>query len=103
AGNMAVARSAFEDVNGFDTTFETCEDVDLCKRLRAAGYVLLSDDRLVNVHLGDPATLGELFCSELWRGRSNLAVSFRSPVTARELPSAIIPIVHLGGVAMAAL
>ena len=99
---MAVSREAFQAVGGFDTTLETCEDVDLCKRLRAAGYELYNDDRMVNVHLGDPATLGELFRGELWRGRSNLVVSFRAPVTRGELPSALIPIVQLGGLAVAA-
>jgi len=103
AGNMAVSRLAFEIVGGFDTRLETCEDVDLCKRLRAARYTLLGDDRLINVHLGDPATLGALFRAEVWRGRSNLAVSFRRPVTLRELPSAISPIVQLAGLALAPL
>ena len=101
AGNMAVSRVAFAEVGGFDVTLETCEDVDLCKRLRMAGYMLYSDDRMLNVHLGDPATLVQLFRGELWRGRSNLAVSFRQPIVARELPSAIVPIVHLAGLAVA--
>jgi GT2 family glycosyltransferase len=101
AGNMAVAREAFQQVGGFDTSLETCEDVDLCKRLRGAGFALVSDDRMVNVHLGDPATLGQLFRGELWRGRSNLAVSLRPPISVRELPSAIVPIVHLAGLGIA--
>jgi GT2 family glycosyltransferase len=95
AGNMAVKRAVFEEVSGFDESLETCEDVDLCKRVRAAGYELISDSRLVNVHVGDPATLTALFRGELWRGRSNLIVSFRPPVTIAELPSALIPIADL--------
>jgi hypothetical protein len=58
---------------------------------------------MVNVHHGDPATLGALFRGELWRGRGNLAVSFRSPMTLRELPSAITPIVQLAGLVMLAV
>jgi hypothetical protein len=103
AGNMAVRRHAFERVGGFDSDLETCEDVDLCKKLRGAGYVLLGDERLINVHLGDPATLGALFRAEMWRGRSNLAVSFRRPVTLRELPSAVAPLVQLVGLVLAPL
>ena len=95
AGNMAIARGAFKDVGGFDATLETCEDVELCKKLRSAGLRVVSDDRLVNVHLGDPSTLRALFGGELWRGRSNLAVSFRPPVRLTELPSALIPIIQL--------
>jgi len=103
AGNMAVGRRAFERVGGFDRSLETCEDVDLCKRLRAEGFTLIGDDRLVNIHLGDPATLGALFRGELWRGRGNVAVSFRPPVTFRELPSVMAPIIQLFGLALAAL
>jgi len=102
AGNLVVTRLAFEAVGGFDSSLDTCEDVDLCKRLRRAGYVLVSDDRLVNVHVGDPPTLAALFRGELWRGRSNLAVSFRPPVTMGELPSAVVPVVQLAGVIAAA-
>ena len=101
AGNMAVRRDAFERVGGFDSSLVSCEDVDLCKRLRAAGFGIVADDRLVTVHRGDPATLEALFRGELWRGRGNLAVSFRTPFTVRELPSAITPVVQLIGLALA--
>jgi glycosyl transferase family 2 len=102
AGNLAIRRSAFEAVGGFDETLATCEDVDLCKKLRRAGLTLVADDRLHNVHVGDPATLDGLFRGELWRGRSNLAVSLRPPITLRELPSAIIPAVQLGSLTLTA-
>lgn len=101
AGNMAVRRSAFEEVGGFDESLETCEDVDLCNRLRAAGWTLLSDSRLSNVHLGDPETLNEVFWGELWRGRNNLKVSLRGKPTWRDLPSVAIPVVNLGLLAAA--
>src|SRR5207302_588764 len=74
-----------------------------CKRLRAAGYQILSDDRLFSVHLGDPPTLRAVFNGELWRGRSNLAVSLRGPITPRELPSIVVPIVQLTGIVLAVL
>jgi GT2 family glycosyltransferase len=93
SGNMAVRRSAFDRVGGFDMRLETCEDVDLCQRLRAAGHRLAADDRLKNVHLGDPATLRALFRGELWRGRDNLRVSLRQGLAWRGLPSVLIPIV----------
>src|SRR5262249_14835699 len=71
-GNLAVRRSAFIELGGFDVSLETCEDVDLCNRLRAAGYRVVSDHRLRSIHFGDPSTLGALFVGELWRGRDNL-------------------------------
>jgi hypothetical protein len=94
SGNLAVRRTAFETVGGFDVSLETCEDVDLCNRLRASGLRILSDARLENVHHGDPRTLRELFRGELWRGRDNLRVTFRGPLSWSTLPSAVIPVLE---------
>jgi GT2 family glycosyltransferase len=94
SGNLALRRAVFAEVGGFDTRLEVCEDVDLCRRVRTAGWRLVSDARLESVHHGDPATLGALFRSELWRGRDNLRVSLRHP-TLRDLPSIAIPVVDL--------
>ena len=95
AGNMVVRRSAFEGVGGFDGSLEACEDVDLSRRLRKAGGRLVNTPEMVNQHFGDPATLGELFRGELWRGRDNLRVSLRGPVDWRDLPSVIVPLLWL--------
>jgi hypothetical protein len=92
SGNMAVRRAVFEQVGRFDIGLHTCEDVDLCRRVRQAGYRILHDARLKNVHFGDPATLRGLFRGELWRGRDNLRVSLRGPLTVRELPSVLVPV-----------
>jgi glycosyltransferase involved in cell wall biosynthesis len=101
SGNMAVRRSVFDEVGGFDTTLETCEDVDLCRKLRAQGYGLLADPRMHNVHYGDPRTLRHVFFGELWRGRDNVRVSLRAPRSTRTLVSAAIPVFTL--VALSAL
>jgi hypothetical protein len=95
SGNLAVRREAFEAAGGFDVSLETCEDVDLCRKLRAGGGVLVADHRMRNVHHGDPRTLGQVFVGELWRGRDNLRVSLRAPRTGRTLASAAIPVVNL--------
>jgi GT2 family glycosyltransferase len=103
SGNMAVRRDLFDQVGGFDVSLETCEDVDLCQRLRQAGLRVRGDDRLRNVHLGDPSTLGKLFRSELWRGRDNLRVSLRYGLTLRGLPSVVMPVLELICLAVAPL
>jgi hypothetical protein len=103
SGNMAVRSSVFLEAGGFDEALETCEDVDLCRRLRDRGYRLLSDDRLRNVHLGDPATLRDLFRSELWRGRDNLRVSLRGGLTTADLPGIAVPLVDLALVGLFAI
>jgi GT2 family glycosyltransferase len=95
SGNLAIWRQTFIDAGGFDTTLETCEDVDLCQRLRRQGHALKSDSRMHSVHMGDPKTLRAIFWGELWRGRDNLRVSFRGPLTPRDLPSVVIPVLTL--------
>jgi GT2 family glycosyltransferase len=96
SGNLAVWREAFECIGGFDTSLEACEDVDLCARLRAAGHRLISDARLDTIHHGDPETLRQVFTSELWRGRDNLRVTFRTrPMPWPSLASALIPVIDL--------
>jgi GT2 family glycosyltransferase len=97
SGNLVVRREAFDDVQGFDTELETCEDVEFCNRLRAHGWRIVADDRMYSVHYGDPATLRQLFRSELWRGRDNLRVTLRGPLTLRSLPSLVMPMVTLLG------
>jgi GT2 family glycosyltransferase len=95
AGNLVVRRDAFKAAGGFDVRFESCEDVDLCFRLREAGWRLLCVPAMHSVHHGDPPTLRRLFLSELWRGRDNLRVSMRGPWSRRNLVSMMIPVVQL--------
>ena len=95
SGNLAVWRRVFDALGGFDETLEACEDVDLCQRLRKAGYRLLSDSRLENEHYGDPATLGAVLRGELWRGRDNLRVGLRGGGSWRALPGLVMPVAGL--------
>lgn len=96
SGNLVVRREAFTAVAGFDESLEACEDVDLCQRLRAAGWKLLADPRMDSVHLGDPPTLAAVFRAERWRGRNNLAVTLRGPLSARDIPGLVLPVLQLG-------
>jgi hypothetical protein len=97
SGNLVVRRMAFDAIGGFDTSLETCEDVDLCQRLAAAGGRVVESDELTSVHRGDPRTLRALFLGELWRGRDNLRVTLRGPLSLRALPSIVIPLAILAG------
>jgi glycosyltransferase involved in cell wall biosynthesis len=101
SGNLVVRADAFRQVGGFDTSLEACEDVDLCIRLKGAGWKVIADERLTSVHFGDPPTLRALFRAERWRGRNNLRVSLRGKLTVRGLASMLVPVLTLG--AMAAL
>jgi glycosyltransferase involved in cell wall biosynthesis len=101
SGNLVIRRDLFKELGGFDSTLETCEDVDLCGRIRLAGYNLVANPAMRSVHWGDPATLKAVFRGELWRGRSNLRVSFRKPYSPRNVISALIPLANLSSVFLA--
>jgi GT2 family glycosyltransferase len=96
SGNMVVRADVFRRVGGFDATLEACEDVDLSRRIRESGGIIVSDGRLLSVHYGDPASLSALFRGELWRGRNNLQVSLRERPSLRSMPSIVIPVAQLG-------
>jgi GT2 family glycosyltransferase len=96
SGNLVVRTDVFRRIGGFDESLEACEDVDLCRRIRAVGGLLMSDSRLESIHYGDPSSLRALFRGESWRGRNNLQVSLRESPTLRGLPSLVIPVVDLG-------
>ncbi len=95
SGNLVIRRDLFRTLGGFDSSLETCEDVDLCGKIRRAGYSLVANPAMRSVHWGDPATLKAVFRGELWRGRSNLRVSFRKPYSTRNIVSALIPLANL--------
>jgi GT2 family glycosyltransferase len=95
AGNLAVRRDAFREIGGFDERLQTCEDVDLCNRLQAWGWRVVTDDRLHSVHLGDPASLRAVLLGELWRGRDNITATLRGPFTLRAYRSLLISLLCL--------
>ncbi len=47
--NIAARRKAFEKINGFDTNFITCEDLNLFRRLKKIGKIKLNDKSIVEV------------------------------------------------------
>jgi GT2 family glycosyltransferase len=98
AGNMAVVRSVFESVGGFDERLEACEDVALCEAIRAAGFGIVAEPRMRSIHYGDPATLRALFVGEMWRGRDNLRVSVKG--TWRSKLGALVSLASLVAVAL---
>ena len=93
SGNLAIRADVFQQIGGFDESLETCEDVDLCRRLTLSAGRLVAADTLVSVHQGDPRTLRAVFAGEMWRGRDNLRVTFRTPVSLRSMLSAVQPLV----------
>jgi glycosyltransferase involved in cell wall biosynthesis len=95
SGNLIMRREVFHAIGGFDASLQTCEDVDICRRVRERGLNLVSDERLRSIHWGDPATLRAVFFGELWRGRNNLRVTWRGGWRDCLAPSVLMPIANL--------
>lgn len=68
SGNFVIRRKTFERVGGFDITFRTCEDVELCQRLRKEGFTLYESHAIKAVHLGGDRDLSTFFRKNVWRG-----------------------------------
>ena len=69
AGNLAVRRSVFLSVGGFDETLETGEDPDLCVRISRSGLRIVEYSRMRCIHLGEPRKLTDVYRRERWHGR----------------------------------
>jgi GT2 family glycosyltransferase len=91
--NLFVRKSDFVAVGGFDETLETCEDVDLCYRLRERGRII-SDVDIKAIHYGEASTIREFTRKEIWRGASNFRGAFRHGFSLQEIPSLFIPIYY---------
>lgn len=94
SANFFVFREAFFSVNGFNESLVTCEDYDISKKLSKLG-VLISDQNVAAIHYREPSTINEFFVKELWRGKSNYSGITKHEIDFHELPSLVIPIVHV--------
>lgn len=86
---MMLRRIAFERVKGFDTGyFLHCEDLDLCRRLRDAGYEVLLAGQVRVVHAGGsssrhrPVFVSRHKHASMWRWFRKFDPAARNPFTA---------------------
>jgi glycosyltransferase involved in cell wall biosynthesis len=89
--NMFIRKDIFDQIDGFDESLITCEDVDISYRLAKRGRIL-SDSKIVAIHWGEARTVGEFFRKERWRAKGNYQGMFRHGFMPGELPSLILPI-----------
>jgi glycosyltransferase involved in cell wall biosynthesis len=68
SGNLAVKRTAFDLVGGFDEHLVTGEDSEICQRLTDAGFRPYEAQVLSVAHLDNPKTLAQFYRKEVWRG-----------------------------------
>ncbi len=92
--NMFVRRDAFQAVEGFDESMITCEDYDLCIRLKEQGNILC-DNRIIAIHHGEADTTQRFYKKERWRGSSNLQSLRKHGFALSELPSVLFPLLHV--------
>lgn len=95
--NLFVRQDLFAKVGGFDVNLVTCEDYDLCMRLKKHSDIT-SDARIQAVHHGEAKTIQRFYEKERWRGVSNLS-GFRShDFSLAELPSLLFPLAQLSAI-----
>ncbi len=92
--NMFVRKDIFMKAGGFNEKLITCEDVDLCFRMKKLGKILFVRNAEV-IHLGEAKNLKHFFLKERWRGQSNLSGILSHGFHLKELPSIILPLFYL--------
>ena len=65
---FAIQAAWFHRIAGFDATKSSSEDVDICRRLTAAGGTMWQSERLAILHLGNPQTVAGLYRRLRWHG-----------------------------------
>ena len=88
--DLFVEKKWFERVGGFNDAMLTCEDVDLCYKIKKHGKII-SDSNLSVIHLREADTIKEFFNKEVWRGKGNMSGLLSHGFSMRELPSLLVP------------
>ncbi|WP_197231256.1 glycosyltransferase [Novipirellula artificiosorum] len=100
AFNLAVRKSVFDDLGGFDESLATCEDSDLSYRLAIRGELRRDNDFSVR-HLGESKTIVEFFQREMWRSQGNFRSAWKRGTTVGECVSLFLPLSYTLVVALA--
>jgi len=88
--NLFVRKKDFFQINGFDETLVTCEDVDFSYRIADFGLIV-ADKSIFVVHMGEADTVRVFAKKELWRGVGNFHGMLRHGFHLKEIPSLAIP------------
>lgn len=88
--NLFVRKHEFLQINGFDESLVTCEDVDFSYRITQFGLIV-SDPSIKAQHLGEADTVRVFIKKEIWRGRGNIKGAFKHGIKLKEIPSLAIP------------
>lgn len=100
--NLFVRRDVFAAAKGFDIQLVTCEDYDLCTRLKKYGDIIC-DARIQAIHHGEARTVKRFYEKERWRGVSNIEGFRQHEFSFAELPSLVFPVLQLLAILLAAV
>ena len=92
--NLLVRRDLFLQIDGFNETLETAEDVDLCYRLGEYGTILQNPE-MHAIHWGEAPDLRTFWRKEVWRGIGNLGGIRSHRLRWDEIPSIGYPLYML--------
>lgn len=90
-GNILIARTAFDRIDGFDPALKTGEDYEFCERAIAAGVDYAPDSGFRAIHLGYPRTIGHFMRRECWHGEGDFG-SLKRFISS---PVALIGVLYL--------
>ncbi len=99
SANVWVRKASFDEVGGFDSSLETCEDADLGFRLNRLGRTI-SDPAISVQHHREPRTLMEFYKKEVWHGKHSYDGVLKGRLTLAEIPSLLTPILFVVSVLM---
>ena len=68
SGNFVIRAGVFQRINGFDATLASCEDVEICYRLKERGFTLYQSHTVRAMHFGGGRNLGVFFRDSVWQG-----------------------------------
>lgn len=68
SGNLAIKKTIFAEIKGFNEKLITGEDSELGWRLNSNGYVVFENPDIKAIHLGNPKDLWNFYKQQRWHG-----------------------------------
>lgn len=92
--NLIVKRAVFEKVGGFDSDIETGEDSDFCYKIRKLKFRLISDSKILVIHMGYPKNLWQLYKKEMWHFKESFSLLLSTNFRLEYIFGIVIPFIY---------
>ncbi|PIP43668.1 MAG: hypothetical protein COX17_05720 [Deltaproteobacteria bacterium CG23_combo_of_CG06-09_8_20_14_all_60_8] len=93
-GNFIIKAAIFKQLGGFNETLITCEDVDICHRVKQCGLKVINCPAMKNIHFGNHKTLKQFFLKEIWYGTNMMQKYSTNKVSNVFFVTSIFTILH---------